>query len=188
MRRHLSTTGRSEPSGGRNIHTRRARCRTVEIETPSMGAVDALADLWVDLAEGQLTYGSHLATDSNRARIRESISRHVVTGRIRVARAEDRLVGFVMFRIESGRLERTVRRGLVENLYVVPDYREEKIGTRLLEVAEAELRAEGATVVSLDVLAENEAARAFYRNLGYAPHRVTVEKSIESDTHSKGQE
>lgn len=151
-----------------------------------MGAVDALADRWVELAEGQRPYGSHLATAPNRAQVRESISRHVVTGRIRVARAEDRIVGFVMFTMESDRLERTVARGLVENLYVVPDRRGEGLGTRLLEAAEAALRDDGADVVTLDVLADNEAARAFYRSKGYEPHRVTVEKSIESDTHSKG--
>lgn len=153
-----------------------------------MSAVDALAELWVELADGQQAYGSHLAAAPNRALVRESISRHVVTGRIRVARADDRLVGFVMFTLESDTLERTLTRGLVENLYVVPDRRGEGIGTRLLEVAEAELRDEGATVVALDVLADNEAARKFYRSNGYEPHRLTVEKSIESDTSSKGQE
>jgi ribosomal protein S18 acetylase RimI-like enzyme len=110
-----------------------------------------------------------------------------VTGRIRVARAE-KILGFVMFTLESDRLERTLTRGLVENLYVVPDRRGEGIGTRLLSVAEAELRDEGATVVALEVLADNEAAREFYRSNGYDPHRLTVEKSIESDTSSKGQE
>ncbi|ACV10959.1 GCN5-related N-acetyltransferase [Halorhabdus utahensis DSM 12940] len=151
-----------------------------------MSAVDALADLWVDLAEGQRAYGSHLATAPNRGRIRESISRHVVTGRIRVAREADRTIGFVMFTVESGTLERTELRGLIENLYVVPARRDEGIGTKLLAEAETALREEGATVVVLDVLADNEAAREFYRARGYDPHRVTVEKSIESDTPSKG--
>lgn len=151
-----------------------------------MSDVDILADLWVDLADGQREFGTHLAADANRAGVRESISRHVVTGRIRVARA-DGILGFVMFTMESDTLERTITRGLVENLYVVPDRRGEGIGTRLLEVAEAALREEGASVVSLDVLADNEAAREFYRAQGYDPHRLTVEKSIESDTSSKGQ-
>ena len=175
------------PRAGRNIHTRQAQCETVQIETPTMGGVDALADLWVELAEGQRAFGSHLATATNRARVRESISRRVVTGRIRVARAEDRIVGFVMFTVESEGLDRTVSRGIVENLYVVPDRREEGIGTELLEAAERALEKTDATVVALDVLAENEAARAFYRSRGYDPHRVTVEKSIESDTHSRDQ-
>ncbi|CCQ32809.1 Sporulation regulator protein [Halorhabdus tiamatea SARL4B] len=152
-----------------------------------MSDVDILADLWVDLADGQRAFGTHLAASANRSPVRESISRHVVTGRIRVARADDRIVGFVMFTLESDTLDRTVPRGIVENLYVVPDRREEGIGTELLEIAEAELRDEGATVVALDVLADNEAARAFYRSHGYDPHRLTVEKSIESDTSSKGQ-
>jgi GNAT superfamily N-acetyltransferase len=153
-----------------------------------MDAADELADMWVSLAADQRTYGSHLEAEANRGQIRSAISRHVVSDRLRVARENDRLLGFVMFTVDSGSLSRSVSRGLVENLYVVPDRRREGIGTALLEAAESALEGEGVDVIALDVLAANNDARAFYREHGYGPHRVTVERSIENDTHSKGDE
>jgi len=158
----------------------------VRIETPSTSAVDALTDLWVDLAADQHRHGSHLATEDNRETLRSSIGRHVMSSRVRVAREDDRLLGFVMFTVESGSLARTVSRGLIENLYVVPDRRREGIGTALLSHAEDALRDANVERIALDVLAENDDAREFYAHHGYDPHRLTVEKPIESDTHSKG--
>ncbi|WP_248299395.1 GNAT family N-acetyltransferase [Halorhabdus amylolytica] len=158
----------------------------MRIETPSTGVVDDLADMWVELAADQRRHGSHLVADGNRASIRSAIGRHVVSSRVRVAREEGRLVGFVMFTVESDSLERTVSRGLIENLYVVPDRRREGIGTKLLERAENALEDSGVETIALDVLAGNDSARAFYAETGYEPHRLTVEKPIESDTHSKG--
>ena len=151
-----------------------------------MSAVDSLTDMWVDLAVDQRRHGSSLSAEDNRSTIRSSIGRHIVTGRMRVAREDDRLLGFVMFAVESGTLERSVDRGLIENLYVIPERRQEGIGTALLEHAEEALDAAGVETVVLDVLTANEPARAFYDNRGYAPHRLTVTKPIESDTHSKG--
>jgi len=151
-----------------------------------MSAVDELADMWVDLAADQRRHGSHLAAEGNRATIRSAIGRHAVSGRIRIAREDDRLLGFVMYTVESGTLERVATRGLIENLYVIPDRRREGIATRLLERAERDLREIGVETISLDVLADNDAARAFYTEHGYESHRLTVEKAIESDTHSRG--
>jgi len=37
-------------------------------------------------------------------------------------------------------------------------------------------------VVALETMADNEAARRFYRRHGYEPHRIELER--ESDTHS----
>ncbi|WP_181686512.1 GNAT family N-acetyltransferase [Halorhabdus salina] len=153
-----------------------------------MDAADELADMWVSLAADQRAYGSHLEAETNRGQIRSAINRHTISGRLRVVRESDRLLGFVMFTVDSSSLRRTVSRGLIENLYVVPDRRREGIGTTLLDAAETALGDEGVDVIALDVLAPNDGARAFYRDRGYNPHRMSVEKSIESDTHSKGDE
>ncbi|QGN08173.1 GNAT family N-acetyltransferase [Halorhabdus sp. CBA1104] len=153
-----------------------------------MDAADELADMWVSLAADQRAYGSHLEAEANRGQIRSAISRHIVSDRLRVARESDRLLGFVMFTVESGSLSRSVSRGLVENLYVVPDRRREGIGTVLLDAAETALRDAEVDVITLDVLAANDDARSFYRDRGYDPHRMSVEKSIENDSHSKGDE
>lgn len=152
------------------------------ITTASTTDADTVAELWVDLAEDQRRYGSHLLGASNRAAVREVIVQRIVTDDLLVATREGRVVGFVMFTIESGRYEQDVRTGLVENLYVRPAARREGIGSALLHEAESRLRAAGATTITIEAMADNERAREFYATHGYGPHRIELEKSIESDT------
>lgn len=155
----------------------------VTVEAAEHGDVDAIVDGWVALADDQRAHGSHLLAEENRATVREHVTHHVVGDRIFVARREGKVVGFVQFSTEVGTYRMDVDRGVVENLYVDPDHRGQGIGTRLLERAETALDAEGITVVGLEVMASNEAARRFYRDQGYAVHRVRMEKSLENDTH-----
>lgn len=154
----------------------------VLIERPSMADADAVVDLWVALADGQRAHGSHLLAGANRGRIRESISRQIALSEIHVARVDDTLVGFVMYTIEGSTFDRSVTRGVVQNLYVDPAYRGCGIGSRLLEAAESALNEAGADILGLEVMAHNERARAFYRRHGYDSHRLTLEKPSENDT------
>ena len=164
--------------------------------------VDDVADLWVDLARGQRAYGSEIRGMANRTVVRESLARSAVTGELLLARVGDvgtdndggddggdgaddgrdgaggdghgdDLVGFVSFALDRGSFERERPRGIVTNLYVVPERRGEGIGSRLLDAAERALAELGAATITLEAMAENDRARAFYRNRGYAPHRVT---------------
>ena len=168
----------------------------MRVAVAEMSDLDVLADLWVELAQGQRAFGSHLSADANRAVVRASVARHVTFGGVLVAREEtnpdtaspettDDVLGFVTFEVETGTYEQDVTRGTVSNLFVRPDRRDEGIGSRLLDAAEERLRDTGADVVSLDVMAANESARRFYRRHGYRPHRIELEKSIQNDTHSK---
>lgn len=169
------------------------------IDIPAMDEADTLADLWVALARDQYDHGSHLAASDNRSAIYESICQHVVTNGILVARVpecdtpaaiessvrdETEIVGFVMFATKTGRYEETVSVGIIENIYVVPEQREEGIGSALLTAAEDALKTDGVEVITLDVMATNGAARRFYTSHGYNAHRVTMAKH-EIDTHSK---
>ncbi|MFB6129686.1 MAG: GNAT family N-acetyltransferase [Salinigranum sp.] len=156
----------------------------MRITSPGMDDVDAIADLWVELAAGQRAHGSHLLAAENRTTIRESIAHHVAVDGVRVARDPD-IVGFVTFDFEGNDYDQTATRGVVRNLYVRGDRRNEGIGRALLTAAERELAAAGADVVSLEALAGNEAAIRFYERAGYRTHRVELEKPVENDTHSK---
>ncbi|MFC6724129.1 GNAT family N-acetyltransferase [Halobium palmae] len=159
----------------------------MEVVPADTNDADALVDLWVELAEGQRAHGSHLLAAPNRASIREAVLQHVVTGGLFVAR-DPTIVGFVMFGPEVDGYEQDVTRGIVRNLFVAPERRGEGVGTALLDAAESSLRELGVDVVSLDVIAANEAARRFYRRHGYRPQRVELEKRVrdgESDTDSK---
>ncbi len=156
----------------------------VTIEAGDSDDIDAVTELWVQLAAGQREHGSHLLPEENRTAIRESVARHAVGDTLLVARAEG-VVGFAMVVIETGTFEQDCTRGVVENLYVVPERRGEGVGTALVEAAEATLADRGADVVSIEVMADNGRARELYRRLGYDPHRIELEKPVKSDTHSK---
>ena len=154
----------------------------MEITTASTDDIDAVVDLWVELARGQQAYGSHLAGPANRPTVRETVVQRVVTNDLLVARREGDICGFVMVTMERGRYEQTVTRGIVENLYVRPEHRRKGVGSALLEAGERRLVDAGATVISLEAMADNDAAREFYAAHGYTPHRIELEKPTESDT------
>ena len=165
----------------------------VTIEPAALGDVNSLVELWVTLARGQRAYGSHLEPDGNRAPVRAALAHHIVGDGVLVARddghgedgSESIPVGFVMFGLEQGDYEQTVTRGVVHNLFVVSSHRGRGIGSALLERAEEALVRVGADVFSLEAMATNERARRFYERHGYDVHRVELEKSAQSDTHSK---
>ena len=157
----------------------------VKIERATGEDVDALVEYWVELAAGQRTFGSHLLADENRTPVRATVARSVVADELLVARDND-LVGFVTFGVESGTYEQDTVRGVIRNLYVEPNRRGEGIGSELLAAAETALVERGAETLTLEAMAENEAARRFYRRHGYRPHRVEMEKQAESDTLTKG--
>lgn len=148
----------------------------VEFDVPSVDAAGEVTDLWIALAEEQRSFGSHMEGASNRERIRSTFASHIVADELVVAQEAGDVVGFVSFAMEFRLFEISVRRGIVHNLYVAPEYRGEGIGGRLLEEAEDRLRERGADVVSLEALEANERVHEFYRRHGYDPHRITYEK------------
>lgn len=147
-----------------------------------MDDVDTVVDLWVRLAESQRAHGSHLFGDRNRTAVRETVVQRVVAENVRIAREGRQTVGFVMVTIDSGRYEQDETRGIIENIFVEPGYRNQGIGSELLDAAEELLRQAGADVLALEAMADNESARQFYRAHGYAPHRIELEKPTENDT------
>lgn len=153
----------------------------MRIERPTLDETEHVADLWVELARGQQRFGSHLASEANRGRIAETIGRHIADSTLLVARSEEEIVGFVMFAVEYRLYTTDSIRGIVHNLFVAPEQRGEGIGTALMDAAEAVLIEQGATVIGLETLAANADARRFYTDLGYEPHRVELEKRVETD-------
>ncbi len=156
-----------------------------EVGPANLSDLDALADLWAELVAGQREHGAHLLADGNRETARDFLGQAVAANNVFVAEVGAETVGFVQFRVESGIYDQSTDRGFVDNVYVRPAHRNRGIGTRLLGAAEDALDARGVERVALSVLAGNGAARRFYERHGYEPHRVELERSLESDTPSK---
>ncbi|WP_276272134.1 GNAT family N-acetyltransferase [Haloarcula litorea] len=154
----------------------------MEITTASSDDADRVVDLWVALARDQRAHGSQLLAEANRDAIREAVFQRIVADDLLLADESGETIGFVMATIEQGRYEQALTRGLVENIYVVPEHRREGVGGALLRAAERHLAESGADTVALEAMADNEAARSFYADHGYELHRVELTKPTESDT------
>jgi len=70
------------------------------------------------------------------------------------------------------------RHSYVLALYVAPDHRRRGIATALLQVAQTWAQARGDRQIGLQVFANNEAAIALYRKLGYETHSLWLTKPL----------
>ena len=101
------------------------------------------------------------------------------TGRVYVAEADGRIVGFV------GVLARVVPEpdesqayAYVSDLVVLPAHRRRGLGRALLERAEAYARREGARTLRVGVLARNDGAGRLYHRLGFADYTIQLSKPL----------
>lgn len=87
-----------------------------------------------------------------------------------VAEADDRVVGQIFVQLSSGRGEYAdgERSGYLYAFRVRPNYRNQGIGTQLLDEAEDVLRERGFSRAVIAVAKENDAARRLYENRGYS--------------------
>ncbi|RQH03067.1 GNAT family N-acetyltransferase [Natrarchaeobius oligotrophus] len=161
----------------------------VTIERATADDVDAVARLWVRLARDQRAYDSYVLAEENRATMRETLAAYRLEDGLLVARADGSIAGFASFSVERGALELDGTRATLSNLYVEPSYRDRGIGATLLEAVEESLAGRGIDVLTLEVMADNDAARRFYRRRGYETFRVAMHRDLENrsenDTHSK---
>lgn len=150
----------------------------VAVEPADGDDIDRVADLWVDLAAGQRAHGARIRAAANRTAVSERLAHLAAAGDLLVARGEG-IVGFVAVEAAAERYETDVDRGVITDLYVVPGRRSQGIGAALLSAGEARLADHGVDVVTLEALADNDAARRFYRRHGYDSHRVELRKPVD---------
>lgn len=162
----------------------------VVVELATTDDLDDLVTHWSALVASQREFGSHIRAEGNHTAARDVLGQHIAADRVAVARPlpgfddrmrTDQTLGFVTFYIETGLYEQTETRGIVENIYVIPDARGRGVGSALLKDAEDRLIERGAEVGALSVLAANQNGQDFYRAHGYEPHRITVEREFDRD-------
>ncbi|AXR78303.1 GNAT family N-acetyltransferase [Natrarchaeobaculum sulfurireducens] len=161
----------------------------IEIDHARVDELEAITDMWVALARSQRSHGSCVRADVNRQTMRETLAAHLTADGLLVARIDGDPVGFASVSVERGALDLDATRGTLSNLYVEPAYRDRGIGSKLLEAVDASFSEAGVDVVTLEVMAENDAARRFYHRHGFETFRVTMHRQLEdrskNDTHSK---
>ena len=76
-------------------------------------------------------------------------------------------------------------RGDILRLYVAPGYRQQGVGTALLDRAVMDLFEMGAEAVRAMVLAANDRGRAFYEDAGFGLGTEDAETVIDGETHAE---
>ena len=156
----------------------------VRIDGAEQADVDGVLEHWIALVEGQRKYGSHIEGASNRHAARKLLAEYAQADMLAVARSDTlngEILGFVMYYQEEGLYEQSVTRGVIENVYVAPTVRDEGVGSALLAHAEQELESAGVDVVSITAMADNDEAIDWYRDRGYEPHRVVMERPLDGE-------
>jgi len=109
-------------------------------------------------------------------------------GLVLVALVNEMPVGFVAGYSETDSSilieENTRLHGVVQNLFVLPNWRHMGIGTRLLTQVEDFFREKGVTRVRIIGPSQNEAMNAISVARGYKPYQTVVEKILPQPMHS----
>lgn len=95
---------------------------------------------------------------------REAFAKQLAGGQIVIGLEEaDRLIGVVVATHDT-------RKGWINRLAIDPDFRRRGYAQRLVEAAEAGLRALGLTLIAALIEDDNDASLALFKRLGYAVH------------------
>lgn len=105
-------------------------------------------------------------------------------GQVFVLDDQDKVVGFVSVWAKvkvNGLVNRESEVAYVSDLFVSAAYRGQGWGRALLQRAEEYALAQGATMLSIGVLAENTQARRMYNAFGFRENQVELLKSLRTD-------
>lgn len=174
---------RSDDDGSRSTGDgSRSTAGIQHVHEATLEDLDRVLECWLALIEHGQQYGAHIQAAPNRTVARETLAAAIADDLAFVARLDGRVVGFCSLTVESGGFERDVDRGVIENLYVEPAARGEGLGGALLTAGERRLVERGVDVLAVETMLADEDVQEFYAERGYRPHRVTLERRVETDT------
>jgi ribosomal protein S18 acetylase RimI-like enzyme len=104
-------------------------------------------------------------------------------GKVFVLEAHNKIAGFVSVWAKvkvNGLVNTESEVAYISDLVVVAAYRGQGWGRALLQRAEDHARAQGATMLSIGVLAENTGARRLYKGFGFREDHVELLKPLRS--------
>ncbi len=150
---------------------------TGQLEQCIIELQDAERDLELDLVAG-ITISRRYLQDMLDENCKKA-------GKIFVAEAQGRVVGFVSVRREpdwDGYLSSITDHAYISDLVVLSTYRRQGIGKILMQKAEEYARQLGMTVVKIAVLSRNEPALHLYEQSGFRSYQITLLKDLDSSS------
>ncbi|MGD8405154.1 MAG: GNAT family N-acetyltransferase [Anaerolineales bacterium] len=132
------------------------------IERASLTDQEAILELLQkQFVEHEIEYSSDILSTA----IGEMLKREGL-GLFLVARDKDKLIGIAAISF-AWTLEHGGKSAWLDELYVLPDYREDGIGSALIESAIDELRKQGCAAIDLEVEENHHRAERLYERKGF---------------------
>jgi GNAT superfamily N-acetyltransferase len=123
--------------------------------------VELINDLIVELGGAPLPLDEGGAATTALAFIDGALDGHIL-----VAEQDDRLVGICTLTFQPS-IRTLGKYGIVQEMYVDPEFRNEKVGERLIEAAASLAKRAGCPMVELSTPPDGEQAENFYRGVGF---------------------
>lgn len=121
-------------------------------------------DLWRDVFDPKETHNNPSITIDKKLDQKDDL--------FFVALDQKKIVGTIMAGYDG-------HRGWIYSLAVIPERRQEKIGSKLLKYAENELRKLGCLKINLQIFSENDIVTSFYLKNGYEiEDRISMGKKV----------
>jgi len=143
---------------------------------------DSLKELWLGLAREMFEIERLIVpSEANGDKWVEFVREGLASGRnfLLVAKSGGMVVGFALasiFRDYPLEISKTI--GVIDDVYVLPEFRGRGIGKKLAVECLNRMKAAGVTAVTLQVLTENKTATRLYEKLGFKTYRYGMIKQI----------
>ena len=137
-------------------------------------------DLWAELMVFTANYNSHYGLVENSKRVQESYMKAFFdsnTATIFVARDAGRIVAFTnVYITKPAPVFEPHVLGVIENIYVRPEYRRRHIGLKLVERSHQYFTDFGADEIYVNVIPANGLSEKFWYAMGYRTQKLTMAK------------
>jgi ribosomal protein S18 acetylase RimI-like enzyme len=92
---------------------------------------------------------------------------------------DEQFIGFTMFAVFENSPGSSKKYGVMMDFYIVPEGRQHGIGHELARAAFSKMRTEGASIMELNVLRENQRAFNFWQSLGLHVHHHVMKMALD---------
>lgn len=128
-----------------------------------------------------LQFYQEIDFDYNAEEYNDIVSNFLTKGEIIVAVVSNKIIGFVTY-IVTNAIYAKGNLGVINELYIVPDFRSKKVGKKLIDYVFLIAKKEGWKRIELDTPRPDVSEKAlnFYLNEGYVISGFRMKKSINS--------
>lgn len=159
--------------------------RHAVIRSATINDLEALNELMFDLHDEHHCQSPDYFKTAEEIEQEKSIARYLDDPQclVFIACEQDEVVGFISghFCQLVSTVSQAVQMGSIDELYIVPSWRKERLASQLLQKVEQRFKECGAEEIFVEVWAFNHSAMSFYHHCGFESHIHWLRKSLKGE-------